>query len=148
MRNNLEPKTINMIKKSPLIRALKAVASEYNDNSHRLDMSKCHLCLLYRDRSMYDCGRCPMRMAFKACGRRQCAPIECWTTSGNMRKAATDHLNKLEATKEFFYKTIAVVRRMTVKELNEPSAFRFLIEIDRKTAEKYGILREVGPWEE
>lgn len=136
-----------MIKKSPLIRALKAVASEYNDNSHRLDMSKCHLCLLYRDRSMDDCGRCPMRMAFKACGRRQCAPIECGTTS-DIRKASTDHLNKLEATKEFYYKSIARIERMTVKKLNEPCAFRFLIKIDRKTAEKYGILREVGSWEE
>jgi hypothetical protein len=64
-----------MIKKSELLRALMKVAAEYNDNCHTLNMYKCHLCLLYRDHKRYECTCCPMRQAFKACGRRQCIPL-------------------------------------------------------------------------
>jgi hypothetical protein len=136
-----------MIKKSPLIRAMKEVASEYNDNSHRLSMYKCAMCLTYRDNDAYNCGCCPMRMAFKACGRRQCMPVECYTASSN-HKTSKEHLNQLEAVREFYYKTIARVRRMTVKELNAPQAFKFMVKIDQEIADKYGIMREIGPWEE
>jgi hypothetical protein len=135
-----------MIKKSPLIRAMMKVASEYNDNSHRLDMNTCAMCNLYRDNIEGDCGSCPMRTAFRACGRRWCSPVECITQSGK-KKTAKDHLNHLEATKEFYYKTIARVRRMTVKELNEYRAFDFMYEIDRKVGKKYGLIKQDSPWE-
>ena len=136
-----------MIKKALLIRALKEVASEYNSNSHRLSMTKCSLCTLYRNYYGYDCGECPMKKAFKACGRRQCAPVECRTESGK-KVVNKDHLNKLEAVKEFFYKTIARTRRMTIAQLNESQAFSFMIEIDKSVAEKYGISKELSPWDE
>ena len=136
-----------MIKKSPLIRALKAVASEYNDNSHRLNMGTCAMCKEYRHFMGYDCGECPMAHAFKACGRRQCMPVQCISESGQKFRNK-DHLNKLEAVKEFFYKTIARVQRMTVAELNAPNAWKFMKKIDISVAEKYGILHDVGPWDE
>ena len=129
-----------MIKKSPLIRALKQVASEYNNNSHKLSTSSCAICKEYRHD--YDCNECPMAEAFIACGRRQCAPVECRTDSGN-KFVNKKHLNKLEAVKEFYFKVIARVQRMTVAELNAPHAFDFMIVIDHNVAEKYGILRKV-----
>lgn len=126
------------------------VASEYNDNSHNLKMNTCPICKLYRDEERYGlaaCGDCLMRQVFKACGRRQCMPLHCISENGR-KFTNKDHLNQLEAVKEFYFKVIARVRRMTVKELSEPYAFDFMKEIDQKTAEKYGILREVGQWNE
>jgi hypothetical protein len=35
---------------------------------------------------------------------------------------------------------------MTVAELNEPQAFDFMKTIDMEVGEKYGIIREVGQW--
>ena len=141
-----------MIQKSKLVRALMAVAGEYNENCHKLSMQSCPVCVLFRDNEKYGlnaCGECLMRQAFKACGRRQCKPLECFISYTNGKKyASKEHLNQLEAVKEFYYKTISRIRRMTVKELNEPNAFDFLQEIDRKVGEKYGILREVTRWNE
>ena len=106
-------------------------------------MNTCAMCRLYRDMYEGDCGSCPMRKAFIACGRRLCSPLECIDSNGR-RIGNKNHHNHLEATKEFYYKVIARVRRMTVSELNECNGFRFMIDIDRSVGEKYGIKKE---WE-
>jgi hypothetical protein len=140
-----------MIKKAPLIRALKQVASEYNNNSHKLKMHSCAMCELYRSMFLeefygYTCGECPMAIAFKACGRRQCAPVECRTRGGN-KIINKEHLNELEAVTEFFYKVIKRVQRMTVAELNAENAWDFMIQIDHDVAKKYGITNHAIGWD-
>jgi hypothetical protein len=133
-----------MIKKAPLIRALKAIARAYNNNSHKLDTNTCPLCLLYRVDIAGDCTICPMRLAFKACGRRQCSPVECLSHGRKIRNVR--HMDKLEVVREFYNKTIKRVNKMTVGELNKHHAWDFLIELDRKIAEEYGVTREVSEW--
>lgn len=129
-----------MIKKSPLVKAMKQVLKEYREETHTLEMRDCAMCKLYRDIFGYTCGNCPMAKVFHRCGSRWCAPVRC--NVHHSTKNSRVHKQKLQAVQEFYIKAIARVRRMTVSELNAYGAFEFLKDIDMKVAEKYFLKKD------
>ena len=128
-----------MIKKSPLVKALMQVLSEYKANTHNLEMRNCAICNLYRKYYGYDCGNCPFAQVFHRCGSRMCAPVNCKVHASTKRSKAYNQ--RLLAVQEFYVKVLSRVRRMTVSELNTRGAFDFMIKIDQEVSQKYNLER-------
>ena len=136
--NNIAEKSIkqkNMkIKKGELIKAMQAVLVEYENNTHKCDLT-CPLCRLYFHLNReISCKECLMFVfhphASLSCLYRKCEPI-----SSNEK----NNINKLEAVKEFYKKAITKVKSMSYIEMNKPNAFKFLIKIDKEVAEITGL---------
>jgi hypothetical protein len=127
--------------KTELLQAMKKILKEYKKLTHSTTLSECSLCQLYYVRlSSNGCASCPMNVFFVdqhslSCLNRRCAPINCdYSTSINDIK--------IKAVIEFYVKAIAKVAFMKNKELNEKDAFKFLINIDNKAADKYELKSE------
>src|ERR1035437_2496053 len=124
--------------KTELLQAMKKILKEYKNVKHSTTLSECSLCQLYYVRLSFNgCRSCPMNIFFEddnvfPCLNRRCAPVNCdYSTSINNIK--------IKAVIEFYKKAIAKVAFMKNKELNEKDAFKFLIDIDNKAADKYEL---------
>jgi hypothetical protein len=123
-------------KKSKVVKAMQAVLAEYEANVHTCNMD-CPLCRLYYHGAP-TCQRCPMNIFDidndrMGCLQRRCEPLQQEDTIGEKGQI------KLQAVKEFYKKSIAKVKAMTVVQINESNAFKIFIEIDNKVAEKYNL---------
>jgi len=128
------------IKKGELLKAMQRVLAEYQNNRHYCDLT-CPLCEVYYTHTK-GCNQCIMKVFYSnkgslPCLYRKCEPIHCSPINQNLSEQKKI---KLQAVMEFYKKAITKVKAMTSKEINKRNAFKFLIEIDNKIAEKYHII--------
>ena len=117
---------------------MKTVLQEYKNRTHNANTNDCALCQLYNKRYDDDvsynghyCSLCPMFVFYNTnnkynqypCMNRECELVEC---------DGSESLAELKRVRKFYKSAISRVKKMSVKQLNEKDAFKFLIKIDQK----------------
>ena len=130
------------IKKTELLKAMRTILKEYENNEHQAHVYSCKLCQLYNkdddeEHKNHECSLCPMYVFqvnnyIYPCIKRYCEPVAC--------NYATEDSNELKAVIDFYKETINIIKNMTSKELNKKNTFKFLIKIDKVVAKKYGLI--------
>jgi hypothetical protein len=129
------------VTKSQLISAMETILQEYKDRNHSTMAYNCSLCSLYRHDWTGCDTKCPMFTFWDLgddhdhpCMNRRCRPVNCYSGI-KISKLNT----KLNAVQEFYKKAIKKIKKMTDEEIERKDAFDFLIKLDNKIGDKYGL---------
>lgn len=121
--------------KAELLEAMITTLKEYEERTHRAQLDNCKLCNLYHDGG---CSSCPMSVFYDAddhiypCMNRKCRPLTC--ESIYYPKVTKTDI-RLRAVIKFYKSAIKHVKTLTDDDFKGPNPFKFLIDIDNKTAE-------------
>lgn len=115
-------------KKVILLEIMKTILNEYKEVSHKVDVTKCSLCIKYMINNA--CNDCPM-VVFDGyspyskyqCLSRKCEPVDCTFMSPN-------DIDLLRVIK-FYELAIAKIESMSVNAIRK-SSFKFLVRIDKE----------------
>lgn len=131
------------IKKTELLKAMRTILKEYENNEHQAHVVFCKLCQLYnkdddKEHKNHECSLCPMYVflvnayTYYPCLKRKCEPVNCYY--------ATEDSNELKTVIDFYKEAISTINDMTSNELNKKNTFKFLIKIDKVVAKKCGLI--------